>query len=193
MSGSEAEDRLQFRNAGVGCHPFHVKTTAHERMNLAMIGIRSRRQPAHAELFAGMKVFGGKGACPATPAPIVRHGMRLHGPVVPLDRLPREDGYGRGRIERRPIQKENLRTSCLTQVDRKDDDKHDPAETKTLQHYGSPFRKRHEGRPCRSLSSDKLRNVASSRCTRTRLEGGLRPLPVSRNRCCPSDIALRKE
>ena len=127
--GKNAQDGLQFRDAGVRCRPFHVKTAAHKRMDLAMIGIGSRRQSPHAEPLAGMKMFGGKGTIRATPTSVVRHGMRLHRPVIPLNRLSRKDCHSRGRIKRRPIQKNDLRIPRLAQADRKHDEKHRPAET----------------------------------------------------------------
>ena len=108
-----------------------------------MIRIGSRRQAPHAEPLAGMKMFRGKGAVPAAPASVVRHGMRLHRPVIPLNRLPRKDCHGRGRIKRHPIQKNDLRIPRLAQSRRQD--KHQPAKKRIeiIQRGTSFFQGRH--------------------------------------------------
>ena len=124
---ANAQEGLQFRNAGGLHNPFNLNPTAHKRMDLAMIRIGSRRQFPHAEPLAGMKMFGGKGAIRATPTSVVCHGMRLHRPVIPLNRLPRKDCHGRGRIKRHPIQKDDLRILRLAQAPRQD--KYQPAKT----------------------------------------------------------------
>ncbi len=128
------KDGLQFGNAVVLHNPFDLNATTHKRMELAMIGIGSRRQPVHAETLSGMKVFGSKGAFPTPPATVVSHGMRLHRLIVPPDYLPGQDRHGRGRIKRYSIQKDDLRTFCLTQGSRKENDKQHPAKTKKGQH-----------------------------------------------------------
>ena len=106
-----------------------------------MIGIGSRRQSPHAEPLAGMKMFGGKGTVPATPTSVVCHGMRLHRPVIPLNRLPRKDRHGRGRIKRHPIQKDDLRIPRLTQARLQNNGKQRPAEKgiEKFQRWGSFF------------------------------------------------------
>ena len=119
---------LQCGDAVVLYNPFNLNTTAHERMDLAVIGIGARRQAPHAEPLAGMKMFGGKGTVPATPASVVCHSMRLHRPVIPLHRLPRKDCHGRGRVKGLPVQKDDLRIPRLAQTRRKHDEQHDPAE-----------------------------------------------------------------
>ena len=54
---SRRKDRLQFRDAVASHNPFNLNATAHKWMDLAMIGIGSRRQAVHAETFTGMKMF----------------------------------------------------------------------------------------------------------------------------------------
>ena len=57
IGGLIGRTELQFRDAVASHNPFNLNATAHKWMELAMIGIGSRRQAVHAETFTGMKVF----------------------------------------------------------------------------------------------------------------------------------------